>query len=278
MAAFCRQCGRPNPGGAKFCGECGAAAVAETPVGGRFVPMITLPVGANGVLASRVPPCAHCGSSRPLAGYFSRAANIVKLVVAAWFWVWPAVVYYLARRDRLLCADCGRWRGSAAALEAAAAMWMGQIASSASGSMALILPPRDESAELALREAATRKRSAVVWGIASAVFVALAVGSGAGFVAGAVTCGGWAAFQLVRGSKLQQAGDNRKKRHEALRILQLAKTHGGRLSVTDVAASLAMDMGEAERALDALVDGTHVEMNVDDEGRVRYVFTELVAP
>lgn len=282
---YCRQCGKPSRESAKFCAECGtsmaapppADAAASAPAGaadeGALTPMASAGAYAAGAALALQATCTHCGSAAPPVGYFSKPVHVALLVVATTFYFFPGLIYFLSRKDRLVCRNCGRWRSS---LAARAAAQMVLVRHARTGEMpAIVLPDRNESAERDLLGARQSKRSAVFWGVASGACVALAVGSGIGFLAGAVGCGTIAVWRLVRSSKLEETGLEKKKNHEALRILQLAKTHGGELSVSEVAASLNMTLAEAERALDAMVDGVHVEMEVSDAGRVRYLFPEL---
>jgi hypothetical protein len=59
-------------------------------------------------------------------------------------------------------------------------------------------------------------------------------------------------------------------------VIHLARQHQGRINVTLVSAALGLDFKEAEALLDSMVDGQRVDMDVDGEGRVTYVFPELL--
>ena len=61
----------------------------------------------------------------------------------------------------------------------------------------------------------------------------------------------------------------------AARIFTLARENGGELTVSDVVVETGRGPAEVEVAMNALVDGTHVTMEVDESGRVRYEFPEL---
>ncbi|MEX2445250.1 MAG: hypothetical protein WD492_16755 [Alkalispirochaeta sp.] len=60
-------------------------------------------------------------------------------------------------------------------------------------------------------------------------------------------------------------------------IFRLAKRKGGILTVSDVVSELNFDPKEAEAHLDGLTDGQRVDMHVDDDGVVRYVFREFTS-
>jgi hypothetical protein len=58
-------------------------------------------------------------------------------------------------------------------------------------------------------------------------------------------------------------------------IFRLARRHGGTLTVSDVVTELGVDPQHAETLLDGLTDGQRVDMDVDTDGIVRYVFREF---
>ena len=58
-------------------------------------------------------------------------------------------------------------------------------------------------------------------------------------------------------------------------VLQLASARGGTLTVTEVATSLHLSMGAAERVLYNMDDGFRVTSDVTDEGIVLFHFPEV---
>jgi hypothetical protein len=80
-----------------------------------------------------------------------------------------------------------------------------------------------------------------------------------------------------RGDRQQVLANAKRMREETLQVLDLARRYDGRLTVTLVASHLSVDFPEAERMLDRLVDGRRVDMLVDNDGRITYVFPELSA-
>ncbi len=59
------------------------------------------------------------------------------------------------------------------------------------------------------------------------------------------------------------------------RVFRLARARGGVLTVSDVVSELDLALGDAESLLDELSDGLRVQMTVDDDGIVRYIFREF---
>jgi hypothetical protein len=60
------------------------------------------------------------------------------------------------------------------------------------------------------------------------------------------------------------------------KIFRLASRQGGKVTVSDVVIETEMSVHEAESFMDRMVDGTHVRMEVSDEGQVFYEFPELL--
>lgn len=60
------------------------------------------------------------------------------------------------------------------------------------------------------------------------------------------------------------------------RIFRLAARQSGRVTVSDVVIETELSVKEAEDFMDRMVDGTHVRMEVTDEGQVFYEFPELI--
>ena len=60
-------------------------------------------------------------------------------------------------------------------------------------------------------------------------------------------------------------------------IFRLADEMKGRLTVSDIVIATNLNLKEAERVIDSMVDGTHVTMEVKDNGRVVYEFPEIIA-
>jgi hypothetical protein len=62
----------------------------------------------------------------------------------------------------------------------------------------------------------------------------------------------------------------------AAEVFRLAKRYNGVLTVSDVVTELGLDPEDAERLLQRITDSQRVDMRVDADGVVRYVFRELI--
>ena len=80
-------------------------------------------------------------------------------------------------------------------------------------------------------------------------------------------------FQGILGSRyrIQDADDPE---HQ---IFRLANRLRGRLTVSDVVVHTGLGIREAEEAMNQIVDGYRVKMEVDDRGIVLYEFPEIIA-
>jgi hypothetical protein len=61
------------------------------------------------------------------------------------------------------------------------------------------------------------------------------------------------------------------------RIFRAAYKYRGRLTVSDIVLETDLSIKEAEEVINAMVDGTHVRMEVEDSGLVNYEFPEIIA-
>ena len=59
-------------------------------------------------------------------------------------------------------------------------------------------------------------------------------------------------------------------------LFRLAKRRGGRITLSDIVVETGMDMRNAERYMNSLVDHSHVSVEVDARGRILYAFPELL--
>ncbi len=60
------------------------------------------------------------------------------------------------------------------------------------------------------------------------------------------------------------------------RVFKLAYRLKGRVTVSDVVVETGMPVKEAEELLEGMVDGTHVRMEVRDNGSIIYEFPEII--
>ncbi len=103
------------------------------------------------------------------------------------------------------------------------------------------------------------------------------VAGGALAVASLATGVGVGALLLRGGRRWGDDAAGRDRAERELAILELAAKQGGSLTVTEAAMGLGLASADAEAALDAMADGSRVSAEVTADGRIEYVFRELVA-
>lgn len=217
--------------------------------------------------------------------YFSNGFNVAKAVLLAIPFSFPGpLLFFLLRRDRLICCHCKTLitRNEAMPMLPGVSP-AGQLVPgmSADGRMTIFDPEEDQAA-LQWQSRRDRRR-AWTWGVTSAgltTFGLLMAGSadpnmGMFFLMSAVPLGIGAVFAGLRSRSLARRAQQKRIHEHRTRVLELARAKGGKLNVSLVAADLRIDLVEAEALLTAMVDGQRVDMDVDDEGHISYVFPEL---
>lgn len=121
--------------------------------------------------------------------------------------------------------------------------------------------------------------SGIGGGILGAGLATLLFGTGVLGITAALVLGGAGvlvgATAFRRARTLDERAKEKERRALEARILSIASRHGGELTATIVAADLGVKPEDAERALSALVDGTRVELEVDEtDGTMHYLFRE----
>jgi hypothetical protein len=61
------------------------------------------------------------------------------------------------------------------------------------------------------------------------------------------------------------------------RIFRAALKHSGRLTISDIVLETDLSIRDAEEQINSMVDGTHVRMEVGDDGLVVYEFPEIIS-
>jgi hypothetical protein len=61
------------------------------------------------------------------------------------------------------------------------------------------------------------------------------------------------------------------------RIFRAALKHSGRLTISDIVLETDLSIREAEDQINSMVDGTHVRMEVREDGLVVYEFPEIIS-
>ncbi|MDX2020653.1 MAG: zinc ribbon domain-containing protein [Deltaproteobacteria bacterium] len=270
----CPQCAAEVSEGARFCSGCG----------GKI--RVTLSDQVPKVLAFS---CYRCGQTLPPQKYFSRGMNVAKLVALLPINFVLPILFFFVRRDRLICTSCKKLLPDTAprALLPMGSQGMALLPAMpvmplTGGSLAL-MPQQPAAVEMERRSRKARARGiglgvmsipfsmgtiAAMMGDAGLAATAVVATPGALLITGAVTA-------LRRAGSLKEAAREVEEKQQRQRILQLARQREGRLSVADVAASLNMDIKDAEHLLDSLVDGRHVDVHVTEAGRLIYVFPDL---
>lgn len=67
-----------------------------------------------------------------------------------------------------------------------------------------------------------------------------------------------------------------RERSSVQELFRLARRYRGVLTVSDIVSDLGLEPQDAEALLDEVADGTRVDIEVEQDGVVRYVFRELV--
>jgi len=261
---YCSTCGAAITPGRSSCGECGTrvprALVRESlhslsPVTGHSA--WKQPSGRQ---------CPRCGYQGEGLGFFSRGPNVAKLVGATVLTAGAmgagGILYYVVRREHQVCPRCGHGWGRFGEQSLAGV-------AGGEGSHGLAVPPVGPE---------QRKMRISIGLFVFAAFLAII-----GLSDGEAVPFMMALFAASGGAMLQHsARADREARRDAilaslqLPVLKLAARHGGRLTVTRVAAEMGWTMPRAEKVLNAMDDGIRVNSEVTDEGVIVYEFRELL--
>lgn len=60
-------------------------------------------------------------------------------------------------------------------------------------------------------------------------------------------------------------------------VFRLAARSKGRLTLSDVILETGLDLSKAEKLLDRMVDGAHVQIDVNAKGMIFYEFPEIIS-
>lgn len=256
---YCSTCGDAVPTGRTACVSCGSAVRGEE----RFTE--SLPRG-EAVLRSAeagigvCPRCTFRGEGLP---YFSRGIHAAGLVgatiVTAGILGAGGVGYYLWRRHYRVCPRCGRNWGK-----------FGEEVMPGRGL------PYHAGGDAQSRGGVWSAGSLILWSIA-AVLLAVSVAELELFLFLLALV-----FAAIGATLQWDHNRSREARHAVLLsrmqlpVLKLAAANRGRLTVTDVAATLEWPLRRAEKVLESLNDGVRVNSEVTREGVIVYEFRELL--
>ena len=251
---YCSTCGARLVEGRSRCDTCGAS-----------VPRETIPVERGWNPPMLVATCPRCGYRGEGVSYFSRGGHVAGAVgltlVTAGMMGFGGLLYYLLRREHVICPRCGRGWGKG-------------------GEVALLpgMQPAGTSAMPALPSNGSGKQT-----IAVLLFLFAALMVVIGFAAGEIVPAVIGSVAASAGIAMHRSASiARSRRREALisalqlPVLKLAGRKRGHLTVTEVATELGWTMKRAEKVLQSLDDGLRVTSDVTDEGVIVYQFPELL--
>ena len=267
----CPRCGIANLTSARFCSACGEHLDHD---GGEQE------LGPRVLMAT----CHRCGETLPPDAYFSRGLNIAKLVALFPITFVLSILFFFLRKDRLVCGNCRKLLPSSATSALLPALQRGEASplmlADPSGGLMLMSPEARQLAQ-ASRRAKTRGVMLAMFALPFSLPAFAFMGdlawmelAAVGLPGGLLVVGAVNAFR--RSGSLQTRARESDSKSVRRQILMLAQRHQGRLTVAQVAASLGWDFKEAEASLDAMVDGRHVEVELTNEGRLLYLFPDLV--
>jgi hypothetical protein len=265
---YCSTCGVRVPSGGRICSTCGSpsAPLDPWPLTAGYAELEKGPVPAlNQAPIAVCPRCDYQGQGLP---YFSRGPHMAGLVAAALLTLPYALgaggfIYYGLRYDHRVCPRCGFGWGKRAVGGLPA-----RVESRA--------PLADVSYPAKGAEGLMRVWSIMLF-VLSAILFVVGVADMEGMLIGFSVLSAGGGLLLRR-----SANRTRARRREALlaalqmRVLKLAGERQGRLTVTDVAASLGWPLRRAEKVLHSLDDGWRVDSEVTDDGVIVYEFRELL--
>ncbi len=245
----CSTCGERLETGSSQCETCGASA----PVA-RLVPR-----------TERLRVCPRCSYQGEGIPYFRKTGHVALLVgVSVFTYLFGGLVYWLARRNHLVCPRCGLgWENASRVLSVTGMEPEQRLIEARSEEP---LPSRGIKRRIAGVAMVLIATLLVLVGIVEGVAPAIAVGSVMGMGGSLSFYWGWQGLQGRRQAVMR--GLQRK-------ILQLASLKGGTLTVTEVAADLNLSLSAAEKILTSMDDDFRVRSEISEEGVIYYEFPEL---
>lgn len=223
-------------------------------------PMLTTPS------VHRCPRCGFRGDGVP---YFRRPAHVALLAgVGLFTYGIGGLVYWMVKRNHLVCANCGLgWEHAGQSRGAFGAGSEEPFSRRTEPDPPL--PGGGLGRRLLGGALGVVSLLLLTVGIVEFEAAAVAVGAVMGVVGSGTFLWGWKALQARRQALLTAM---------QRRVLLLAGRREGALTVTEVAAELNLSMPAAEKVLIAMEDGLRVRSDVTQEGIVLYEFPELQRP
>lgn len=213
--------------------------------------------------------CPRCGFRGDGVPYFRRPSHVALLAgVGLFTYGIGGLVYWMVKRNHLVCANCGLgWEHSGSPRGAFAAG--GESPFSSRSEPEPPLPAGGLGRRLFGGALGLLSVLLLTIGIVEVEAPLMVVGAVMGMAGSGTFLWGWRALQARRQALLTAM---------QRKVLLLAGRRGGALTVTEVAAELSLSINAAERILIAMEDGLRVRSEVTDEGIVLYEFPELQRP
>lgn len=245
----CSTCGERLDAGEARCPTCGAATSRRS--GGALL---------------RVKRCPRCGYRGEGISYFRRPGHVGLLLgVSLFTYGLGGLIYWLMRRKRSVCPNCGLgWEHARQRLEDDEPVGVG------TGDHDRESPDLPRGGMFRRVVGVTAVLLAVfliVVGIVEFEVGAVVAGSVVGLVGSGTFWWGWKARQERRRAIMTGLQN---------RVLHLAHRKGGTLTVTDVAAGLNVSLPIAEKVLVGMDDGFRVRSEITSQGILFYEFPEVV--
>jgi hypothetical protein len=270
---YCSRCGTRRRPDDVLCGECGADPDAASATGTASTVTLDRRGGIAGLAPAGSTAIGHCPRCRYLGeglAYFSRGPHLAGLVAATVLTLPVALgaggfLYYGLRRDHRVCPRCGYGWGRAGERALRTAADAGEA--DPRGGVVVARAPGERGMRAASAFLLVLACILLVVGVTSLEAVVVGLGL--------VSAGGAVALRRA-------ANRAREARRQALiaslqtPVLALASRRGGRLTVTQVAATLGWPIRRAEKVLHSLDDGWRVNSEVTAEGVIVYEFRELL--
>jgi hypothetical protein len=250
------------------CGVCGT----EIPPGRDRCPGCGKP-------SASLERCPHCNNPSPTVPYFSRSGAGCMITLLYGLGGFPGVAYRKAHENELVCELCGGHRGFVTT----------PLALAAAGTRGAPMTPDQAMQRAAQLEALGDGRSFGLKGLAATMGVvslavlllALFFTSGWFFAGGLLTvlAGLFAATALfVTGRGLKQRYNREAEITRMRALADLAKKNDGVLRLDVAAEALRLPPPQVEPLLSALVDGTRIKLDVEDDGTLVYKFADWMKP
>lgn len=245
----CSTCGETLEPGDTRCPTCGAVALR-----GGLVPRV-----------DRVKVCPRCSYQGEGMPYFRRSGHVALAVgVSLFTWGLGGLLYWLARRNHLVCPRCGLgWENAARVLSVTGPEPERRLMEAKPDEPLPSGGIKRRILGVAMVLVATLL---MLIGVVEAEAVLLAVGSVVGMGGSLTFYWGWQGLQGRREAVMR--GLQRK-------ILRLAGQKGGTLTVSEVAADLNLSLSAAEKILTSMDDDFRVRSEISREGVIYYEFPEL---